>query len=94
MSESYNCNSSSYNNFLNFFYKNFDFSVEEFVDMHGLIIVDYLYTAQISMENADENFKNKLIKLYNVNEEDIDILLKYIKKIFEKYPKWRKRGNK
>lgn len=58
-----------------------------------LIIMDYIYTAQISLETANKNFKRNIDKILEIGIYDKATMLKMMEKIFLEYPKWNKRGN-
>ena len=59
-----------------------------------LIVADFVDTAQIDTEEAEENFYN------NIDEDFVDLtdemkekILGYLWDIYKCYPKWAKRGN-
>lgn len=91
---SYIVKTKAYSKVTRFLFENYEFTEDEFVDINLLIIFDYLYTSQLSIELADENFKNKMIEIFNINTEELNKLLGYMRNIYKEYPKWRKRGNK
>lgn len=67
---------------------------EEHQYLDEFIIIDYLYSAQISIERADSNFRNNIINvLEGIDIIQINILSNMMKEIYNEYPKWKKRGN-
>jgi hypothetical protein len=53
----------------------------------------YVCFAQTSLKDANNAFKNKIVKILEVDDKILEELLKLIKDIFNEYPKWIKRGN-
>ena len=83
----------SYKKFVNYLYRNY-YDISDIFDyIKNFIIYDYLASAQLSIEEADNNFKANIIKILEVDNEEIEELLKLMKNIFNEYPKWIKRGN-
>lgn len=67
---------------------------EDHKDFDMLIVADFVDTAQIDTEEAEENFYN------NIDEDFVDLtdemkekILGYLWDIYKCYPKWAKRGN-
>lgn len=83
----------SYKKFINYLCKNY-MGIDKDIDfIKEMIVNDYLYSAQICIEEADNNFKNNMEKIIEVDKKTLDELLVLMKKIYKDYPKWLKRGN-
>ena len=57
------------------------------------IVSDFIYQAQINMENAIKAVKSHLKKILDLEKEEIEYSIKLLIKIFDNYPKWIKKGN-
>ena len=49
--------------------------------------------AQISIEKADNTFRNNIIELFDLNDITLEIMLSMVKDIYSDYPKCIKGGN-
>lgn len=83
----------SYNTFIRYLCRNYDGITSDMDYIKEFIIYDYLSTAQTSINEADENFKINIVKMFDIDDIEIEKMLKMIKNIFNEYPKWIKRGN-
>lgn len=90
----YITNLKSYDKIVDFFLKKYEITEEEFIYLNEMILVDYLFTAQLSVERADENFKSNVKDMFNITDNDLNRALTLMKNVFKDYPKWKKRGNK
>lgn len=83
----------SYKKFINYLYRNYC-DISEILDyIKNFIIYDYLASAQLSIEEADNNFRTNIIKILEADNKEVEELLRLMKNIFNEYPKWIKRGN-
>ena len=51
------------------------------------------YATDTLLSLVDNNFKNNMEKIIEVDKKTLDELLVLMKKIYKDYPKWLKRGN-
>lgn len=83
----------SYNSFIDYLNNIFDISLEDEEYIKNYLIINYLNNSNISKETADENFKNNAKEMFDLESDEINDLKKIAKDIYEKYPKWIKKGN-
>lgn len=83
----------AYKKFVNYLCRNYGGISEDLEYINDFIVYDYLASAQTSIETADYNFRANIVKILEVNNGEIEELLKLMKNIFKEYPKWIKRGN-
>ena len=83
----------SYKKFINYLCTNYEGIAEDINYINEFIIDDYISFAQISLTDADYAFRNNIVRMFEVDNEDVEILLKLMKDIFNEYPKWIKRGH-
>lgn len=82
-----------YKKFIDYLCRNYDGIYEDIEFINEFIIYDYIGFAQISIEDADSAFKTNIIKILEIDNIELEKLLKLMKNIFKEYPKWIKRGN-
>ena len=83
----------TYTKFINYLYDNFGVSKEDMDEIKEMIIIDYIYSARSSLDVADSNFRTNIVKFFDIDNFMIEYLLNLLKKIYDDYPKWIKRGN-
>ena len=83
----------AYKKIVNYLCRNYGGISEDLEYINDFIVYDYLASAQTSIETADYNFRANIVKILEVNNGEIEELLKLMKNIFKEYPKWIKRGN-
>ena len=83
----------AYKKFVNYLCRNYGGISEDLEYINDFIVYDYFASAQTSIETADYNFRANIVKILEVNNGEIEELLKLMKNIFKEYPKWIKRGN-
>lgn len=67
---------------------------EDHKDFDMLIVADFIDTAQIDTEEAEENFYNNIEEVFeDLTDEMKEKILGYLWNIYKCYPKWVKRGN-
>ena len=86
-------NLKSYQKFKNYLIENYDDIEDEFDYINNFLICDYLNFAQVSLNDAEIAFETNVVKTFYVTQEDIKEMKKYLKDIYDEYPKWLKRGN-
>lgn len=83
----------SYKNLIKYLKANFE-GIDNTEEIDMFVIMDYISTAQISVEDADDNFNNNIDELFEVDEIEKTRIRNMVRQIFNEYPKWKKRGNK
>lgn len=83
----------SYKKFVNYLCRNYIGISKDIEFIKQIIVNDYIYSAQISIETADNNFKKNIQDFIETDEETLNELLVLMKNIYREYPKWIKRGN-
>lgn len=83
----------SYKKFVNYLCRNYIGISKDIEFIKQIIVNDYIYSAQISIEDADNNFKKNIQDFIETDEETLNELLVLMKNIYREYPKWIKRGN-
>lgn len=58
-----------------------------------LIVIDYINSAQTSLDIANKNFKMNIDEFLEIDIYEKNIVAKMLEDIFLEYPKWSKRGN-
>lgn len=86
-------NLNSYKKFVNYLCRNFDNISEDIETIKQFIVLDYIDTAQISKEEANNNFNNNINKLFELDEKELEEMRYFVCNIYDEYPKWKKRGN-
>lgn len=89
----YASKSKSYTEFINYLKEIFDLTEEDTNYILDFLIDNYIYTANISKEEANEEFKINAKNMFDLSDEEIEDMRKIAEKIFDDYPKWIKRGN-
>jgi hypothetical protein len=86
-------NTVPYKKFINKLEEDYDIMDDiKFID--DMLVQDYMFSAQLSIETANINFKNNISKLFDdLDEIEKNIYVKMMEDIFKEYPKWKKRGN-
>ncbi len=56
------------------------------------LVIDYISSAQLSKEIADKNFRINAVKILDVDNRELEYLLKLVRNVFCDYPKWIKGG--
>ena len=83
----------SYKKFVNYLCRNYIGISDDIEYIKDFIVNDFISFAQISLENAEHAFRTNIVKILDIENEEIEELLKLMKNIFKEYPKWIKRGN-
>lgn len=85
----------SYKEFCKYLKNNFDgFENNELSTIKEFVVMDYINTAQFSKKVAEDNFYKTIYEFFEADEKIIKKIFNMVKKIFDEYPKWSKRGNK
>lgn len=82
-----------YHDIINFFEDRYDLDNEAYDYIKNFIVMEYIINSQTFSELSEESFKNNVLEYFDMNREDLRMLKRLVRKVFEKYPKWRKRGN-
>lgn len=56
-------------------------------------VVDYLNISQIDISIANETLKKEFKSEFEVSKQELNLFIKWFNKIYQKYPKWSKKGN-
>lgn len=72
---------------------NYEGIEEEMEYIKEFIILDYMFTSQISPNKADEDFINKITDILETDKKENEKIKTMMHNIFAEYPKWLKRGN-
>lgn len=86
-------NLSSYNKFIEYLNSIFDLTEEDTKYITDFLIMNYIYSANISKDEADKGFKMNASSMFDLEDSEIEDMRKIAEKIFKDYPKWIKRGN-
>lgn len=83
-----------YREFWNLLNKLSDDAIDNKDYIDDLIVADYLYSAQLSIETARHNFMKNIDEFLDYN----DIIQKnrlciLLENLFKNYPKWKNKGN-
>lgn len=83
----------SYKKFVNYLCNNYIGINRDIEYIKEFIVNDYIYSAQINVLEADNNFIKKIHDFIEMDEQILNELLVLIRNIYKEYPKWSKRGN-
>lgn len=81
-----------YKKLIKYLCDNYEGIEEDIDDIRFLVIMDYIYTAQVSSEKANKRFFKNIEEFIEADFEDEEEILAMIQDIFSEYPKWIKRG--
>lgn len=84
--------SSHYNSFLSFLNDKFDLTDEDIEDIFNYFVRDYVYTASIDSDLANNNFNKKADEMFYVSDEEIEQMRMIVERLYLDYPKWIERG--
>jgi hypothetical protein len=57
-------------------------------------ILGYLYNNQVDSNKAISIFKEEFKSEFEVSKQELELFIKWFNKVYSKYPKWIKKGNK
>lgn len=85
----------SYQKLYEYIEKNFDIDDDFSNEFDNFIVMDYIYSAQLSREKAKENFYHNIDEIFEtLTEQEKNKLHSLVFKVFEECPKWYKNGHK
>ena len=82
-----------YKELVKFIEKNFEFTKSDIKNIDEFLIDDFILTSQISIDKAVSNYRKNIKDQFDLDYMEEEIILNYLKEIYQKMPKWSKRGN-
>lgn len=82
-----------YKELVKFIEKNFEFTKSDIENIDEFLIDDFILTSQISIDKAVSNYRKNIKDQFDLDYMEEEIILNYLKEIYQKMPKWSKRGN-
>lgn len=83
----------SYKDLVNYLCRNYQGIYNDIDFIRDFIVNDFIATAQIDLKEAKVNFKHNITDIIDADSKEIKKLLELTEKVYQEYPKWKKRGN-
>lgn len=84
-----------YEDFRKYLIDTYEVDENEANEITEFLTSDFMYSFQIDEKVAEKNFRTNFEKYFVTNDSVVSkFLLPALQKLFEKYPKWYKKGNK
>jgi len=84
--------SSHFKEFTDYINSKFELTNKDIDDIIDMLVMEYVLTASVNEENANENFLEDANEMFDLSDEEIEEMRKITSQIYEDYPKWIKRG--
>lgn len=70
----------------------FELSEKDIDDIIDILVLDYIFTASVNIDKANNNFINNASEMFDISEEEINEMKQIVYSIYMDYPKWSKKG--
>ena len=84
--------SSHFKEFTDYINSKFELDDSDIDDILDMLVMEYMFEAEASEEEADENFISNASEMFDLSDIEIEEMRKITSQIYEDYPKWSKRG--
>ncbi|MBO6195189.1 MAG: hypothetical protein J6O56_02440 [Bacilli bacterium] len=86
-------NLEEYKDLKNFLLNNYDINEIDIEEIKFDIVDDYMFSRKLDKKQAISNFRINVEKIFDIDPIIENIIINKLEKIYEKLPKWEKRGN-
>jgi len=83
-----------YKKYIDYISLHFIMDKKEIDKVSSKYLIDYINNSQIDIEYSKKYFKDDFKSEFEVSKQELELFITWFNKIYNKYPKWTKKGNK
>lgn len=83
-----------YKKYITYISLHFIMDKKEIDKVSSKYLIDYINNSQVDIEYSKKHFKDDFKSEFEVSKQELDLFITWFNKIYMKYPKWTKKGNK